>query len=354
MSKQRTMRLTAVHIVVGCLVIAVVAAAAGAMASRVLGSSSSSQSSCNTVQVAHDALPSVVTIYATGPSSSGSGSGAIIRADGVILTNNHVVAEAIPSGSLAVLFNDGQRVPASVVGTDPVSDLAVLKVDRTGLPIMKFGIGDRLAVGQPVVALGAPLGLSGSVTSGIISALGRNVPAPRSDGGTTVLVDAIQTDAPINPGNSGGPLVTCNGALVGVNTAISTVPDSNGQAVGGSVGIGFAVPSSTAQRVSGELLTNGKVTHPWVGAQVAEISDAMASRFGTSAGLFVQNVTGGGPADQAGLRVGDIITTLGGSPANSVSLAYFFASAKVGDEVHVQVQRGSQHYETTVKLGEQP
>ncbi len=339
------------QIAVIIVAIVMVAAAAGAFTTQKL---THSTGSCDTVRVARDALPSVVTVFASGPAGSGAGSGAVIRSDGVVLTNDHVISDAVPSGTIDVLFNDGERLPATVTGTDPITDLAVLKVDRERLPILSFGVGAHLQVGQPVVALGAPLGLSGTVTAGIISSLDRNVPAPKATGGTTILAGAIQTDAAINPGNSGGPLVTCDGDLVGVNTAISTVPDANGDPVGGSVGIGFAVPASTAQRISGELLANGRATHPWIGAQTVEISSSAAAKFGTSAGLFVQDVTAGGPAAQAGIRAGDIITRLNASDASSVSLAWLLVSAEIGEGVQVQVVRDSSRFQSTITLAEQP
>jgi putative serine protease PepD len=310
--------------------------------------------SCDTTRVATAALPSVVTVYVTGTSASGSGSGAIIRADGVVLTNDHVIAAAATSGTIEVLLNNGEKLAATLVGTDPLTDLAVLKLDRNKLPTLLLSPREPLIVGQPVVALGAPLGLSGTVTSGIVSALGRNVPVPKASGGTTVLAGAIQTDASINPGNSGGPLVTCEGRLVGVNTAISTVPNASGVGGGGSVGIGFAVPASTAQRIVDELLANGRATHPWIGAQTVEISQDTADRFGTSAGLFVQSVTADGPAATAGLREGDVITSISGSPATSVSLAWLLVSAKVGDKVPVDYVRNGQTAQAEIALAEQP
>ena len=315
---------------------------------------SPSPGSCDTTRVATAALPSVVTVFVTGPGGSGSGSGAVIRADGVVLTNDHVIAAAAETGTIEVLLNSGERLSARLVGTDPITDLAVLKLDRNKLPTLLLAPREPLTVGQPVVALGAPLGLSGTVTSGIVSALGRNVPAPKAGGGTTILAGSIQTDAAINPGNSGGPLVTCDGRLVGVNTAISTVPNAEGIGGGGSVGIGFAVPASTAQRIVEELLASGRATHPWIGAQTVEISQDTADRFGTSAGLFVQEVTAGGPAAAAGLQEGDVITTIAGSPASGVALGWLLVSAQVGDEVLVGYARGSASGTTTLTLAEQP
>jgi len=309
---------------------------------------------CDSVRVADSVLPSVVTIFVTGASGGGSGSGAIIRADGLILTNDHVIAAGVESGNIEVLLNGGEQVPADLIGTDPITDLALLKIDKNKLPTLLLAPREPLSVGQPVVALGAPLGLSGTVTSGIVSALNRNVPVPKASGGTTVLTGAIQTDAAINPGNSGGPLVTCEGRLVGVNTAISTVPNASGVAGGGSVGIGFAVPASTAQRIVDELLATGRATHPWIGAVTAEITQDMADRFGTPSGLFVQDVSEGGPADAAGLEAGDIITRLSGNPATSLGLGWLLVSAKVGDDIPIEFARDGVLQNATLTLAEQP
>lgn len=309
---------------------------------------------CDTTRVATAALPSVVTVYASGTAGAGSGSGAVIRADGVVLTNDHVIATAAEAGTIEVLLNNGEKLPARLVGTDPITDLAVLKLERNKLPTLLLAPREPLVVGQPVVALGAPLGLSGTVTSGIVSALNRNVPVPTAGGGTTVLAGSIQTDAAINPGNSGGPLVTCEGRLVGVNTAISTVPDASGTGGGGSVGIGWAVPASTAQRIVDELLASGRATHPWIGAQTVEISPDTADRFGTTAGLFVQAVAPGGPAAAAGLREGDVITRVNGEQATSVSLAWLLVSAGVGDDVELEFVRAGSPATATLTLVEQP
>ncbi len=313
-----------------------------------------SAGACDTQRVAANALPAVVTVFAQGSSGSGSGSGAIIRSDGVILTNDHVIAPAASSGTLQVLLNDGETLKATLVGTDPVTDLAVLKVDRTGLATLALAPREELSVGQPVVALGAPLGLSGTVTSGIVSALNRNVPVPMAGGGKTVLAGAIQTDAAINPGNSGGPLVTCQGRLIGVNTAISTVPDANGAAGGGSVGIGFAVSAATASRISQEILENGRATHPWTGLEVAEVPASAAAQLGVRGGLFIQGVTSGSPADKAGLRRGDVIVRLGDQPATNVALGWLLASGSIGDTVKVTYVRDGKTLETTMPLIEQP
>jgi putative serine protease PepD len=299
-------------------------------------------------------LPSVVTIYVSGPGGSSSGSGVVIRADGVVLTNDHVIAARDTSGTIEVLVNSGERVAAKLVGADPITDLAVLKVDRNKLPTLLLAPRERLQVGQPVVALGAPLGPSRTVTAGILSALNRNVPTPKSGGGTTVLIGAIQTDASINPGNSGGPLVTCEGRLIGLNTAIPTVPNASGVPGGGSVGIGIAVPATTAQRVVDELLSTGLTAHPWIGAETSELSQDMADRFSSHAGLLVESVSARGPAAAAGLQPGDVITGISGGPATAATLGWLLASAKVSDVVPVEFARGGTVQGAQLTLSEQP
>ena len=330
--------------------VAVGGGAVGAAAIRL----SPASSSCDIVRVAGDALPAVVTVFAEGQGASGSGSGAVISSDGLILTNDHVIAAAGSTGTIEVLLDSGARSAANLIGTDPVTDLAVLQIDGVDLPTLRIAERAELSVGQPVVALGAPLGLSGTVTSGIVSALGRNVPAPTAGGGTTVLVGSIQTDASINPGNSGGPLVTCDGDLVGVNTAISTAPNVEGVPGGGSVGIGFAVPASTARRIVDQMVADGRATHPWIGAQTAEITQESADRFGTQPGLFVQATAPGGPAAEAGIRPGDVLTEIDGGPATSFSLAWLLATAQVGDDVPVTYLRDQSSGQTAITLAEQP
>lgn len=307
--------------------------------------------SCDAERVARDALPSVVTIFVQSPTGSGSGSGAVLRPDGVIVTNDHVIASAATSGSINVQLNDGQIKPATLVGRDPKTDLAVLKVDASGLPTMPLGDSQQLAVGQPVVALGAPLGLSGTVTSGIVSALNRDVPAPTGDGGMTVLVGTIQTDASINPGNSGGPLVDCTARLVGVNTAISTVPTASGDTGGGSVGIGFAVPCQRVQSITDQLLASGRAAHPWFGMSMVPIPDGTP---GAPAGMVVASVVAGGPAAQAGLQTGDVITSINGQQASTVAVANVLVRANVGDSVSVTYLRNGARTSTTLTLQEQP
>ncbi|WP_223358207.1 S1C family serine protease [Leifsonia sp. ZF2019] len=310
---------------------------------------------CDASSVANGVLPTIVTISVTSSSGGRSnGSGQIIADDGYILTNNHVISPAASGGSLSVRFSDGHDLDARLVGRDPKTDLAVVKVDDDEpLPVISIGDSGALSVGQPVVALGAPLGLSSTVTAGIVSALGRTVPVPSDDDRNAVLVGAIQTDASINPGNSGGALVDCRGRLVGVNTAIATVPGSGGQSSTGSVGIGFAVPESSAMRIAHELIDKGKVSYPTAGLSVLPIPPGVAAAYGIADGLFVQSIDAGGPAADAGLQAGDVVTALNGTPASSVDvLTAVQITSRPGDEVAVTFVRGGRSHDTTLTLAE--
>ena len=218
-------------------------------------------------QIAKKLLPSVVTLNVSGSTESGTGSGVIIRADGYILTNNHVVEVAANGGTITADFYNGkQKVPARIVGRDPKTDLAVVRVDGTNLPAATLGQSSSLVVGDPVVALGAPLGLSSTVTSGIVSALDRNVDVPDESGGSSggLLIGAIQTDAAINPGNSGGPLVDDKAQVIGINSAIAAAPGNTGS-TGGNIGVGFAIPIDYARSIADEIIRTGHATHPYVG-----------------------------------------------------------------------------------------
>jgi putative serine protease PepD len=312
----------------------------------------SSAAVCDAARVAHDVLPTVVTVSVRSASgASGVGSGEVIRSNGYIVTNNHVISPAAGGGTITVTFSDGKTLDAELVGRDPRSDLAVLKVSASGsLPAIELADSDRVVVGQPVVALGAPLGLSSTVTSGIVSALDRNVPVPSDNGETAVLAGAIQTDAAINPGNSGGALVDCAGRLVGVNTAIATVPNAAGQAGGGSVGIGFAVPSNLAVHVAEQLIAGKPIAYGYLGFQAAPVM----SHDGATAGLFVQAVTPGGPAEQAGLRPGDVITRLAGHEVSDLAnLTVLITTKDPGDRVEVVYVRDGESHTTQLTLGSQ-
>jgi putative serine protease PepD len=309
-------------------------------------------SACAVTSVATQVIPSVVTIAAGGGGGSGTGSGEVIRSDGYILTNNHVISIAANGGSVHVLFSDGQTAAATITGRDPQTDLAVLHVQTSAkLSVIALGTSASVKVGQPVVAIGAPLGLSGTVTSGIISALDRTVQVPGDNDKSALLVSALQTDAAINPGNSGGALVNCEGQLVGVPTAGATVPNSGG----GSIGLGFAIPVDLAKSIADEIIATGQVTHAFFGLQTVPIPPAAAAEAGLPEGLYVQAVTPGGPAAQAGLRADDVITSINGEPATSnIQLQELTLTKKPGDTVSVGYSRAGQTAYTTVTLGAQP
>ncbi|SOD71495.1 putative serine protease PepD [Jatrophihabitans sp. GAS493] len=341
---------------VGGLIGGLVVHLAGDNSTTALAQSAES-TGCPAVTIADAVLPTVVTLSVRTSSGSGSGSGEIIRDDGYILTNDHVISAAANSGVIDVLFSSGHTERATLIGRSIALDLAVIKVDADeSLPTIAQGDSNELQVGQPVVALGAPLGLDGSVTAGIVSALGRDVSVPADQGQTAVLAGAIQTDAAINPGNSGGALVDCAGHLVGVNTAIATVPGGSGQGdSSGSVGIGFAIPVNLAILVADQLISGGQFNPPVMGISTAPIPDAVAERFGVTDGLFVQAVTPGGPAEKAGLKVGDIITSVNGratTSANSIFLA--LVKAKPGDQIPVEYQRDGTKASTTVTVTARP
>jgi putative serine protease PepD len=314
--------------------------------------------SCAVTSVADKVIPSVVTIAVKGPDGSGSGvgSGEVIKSDGYILTNNHVIAAAASGGSVQVLFSDGKTATATITGRDPLTDLAVIKVsDASGLKPIAMGSSESVQVGEPVVAVGAPLGLSGTVTSGIISALDRTVEVPGENDRSALLVSALQTDAAINPGNSGGALVNCDGQLVGVPTAGASVPSSSGEASGGNIGLGFAVPVDIAKTISSEIISTGRVTHSFFGLQTVPISAESASQAKVPQGLFVAGVVSGGPAATAGLRRGDVITKIDGKAATSnIQLQELTLTKKAGDTVPVDYTRDGRTATATVTLATQP
>ena len=317
----------------------------------------STVSACAVTPVANEVVPSVVTIAAHGPNGSGTGSGEVIRSDGYILTNNHVISIAAASGgSVEVQFSDGQVESATITGRDPQTDLAVLKVQTSRqLKVIALGSSSSVQVGEPVVAIGTPLGLSGTVTSGIVSALNRTVEVPGDNDRSALLVSAVQTDASINPGNSGGALVNCAGKLVGVPTAGATVPSPSGQSGGGSIGLGFAIPVDLAKSIADEIIATGRVTHAFFGVQTTPIPPAAAAQAGVPEGLFVQAVSPGGPAAAAGLRPEDVITSIDGKPATSnIQLQELTLTKKPGDTVSIGYDRGGHSAKATVTLAAQP
>ena len=318
--------------------------------------SASSAVSCPVTSVADQVLPSVVTIAASGPGGSGTGSGEVIKSDGYILTNNHVISIAANGGKVEVLFADGTSAPATIVGRDVLTDLAVLKVNPSdNLKPIALGSSDSVQVGEPVIAIGAPLGLSGTVTSGIVSALDRTVEVPGEGDRSALLVSALQTDAAINPGNSGGALVNCSGDLVGVPTAGATVPSADGGSSAGSVGLGFAIPVNIAKTISDEIISTGKVSHSYFGVQTVPIPADAAAQAGLKGGLFVAGVVAGGPAAKAGLQQGDVITKINGQVATSnVQLQELTLTKSAGDTVTLDYLRNGASHSATVTLGTQP
>lgn len=319
------------------------------------GGQASSGGSCQVTQVVRKDLPSVVTISAKGSGSSGTGSGEIIRADGYILTNNHVIAPAASGGTLSVRFSDGKTAPATLAGRDPLTDVAVIKVEEAGLPAIPVGSSGSLTVGQPVVVLGAPLGLSSTVTSGIVSALDRTIEVPGENSQAALLINAIQTDAAINPGNSGGSLVNCDGQFVGIPSAGASVPSETGQSNGGSIGLGFAIPADLAIPEANEIIATGKVSHAYLGVQATPVAANAAKVNGTAEGLIVTGIDAGGPAQAAGLAVGDVITTVNGAAAVSTDqLMALTLSKRAGDKVTLGFARNGAARTTTLTLGTQP
>ncbi len=292
--------------------------------------------------IAARVLKSVVNISVQSAGGSGTGSGVVLRSDGYVLTNNHVVESAANGGQIRVTFNDASaELPAKVVGRDPETDLAVIQVQGAkGLTPATLGQSRGLVVGDPVVAIGSPLGLAGTVTTGIISALNRTVNVPGAGGARTPLFNAIQTDAAINPGNSGGALADSKGQVIGINSAIATLGSGGlgSTAQSGSIGVGFAIPVDEARSVAEELIRTGKATHPAIGVAAATVGDTAG---GARKGARVSQLVPGGPAEKAGLQRGDLITKLDDQTVTSVDeLILAIRQHKVGDSVQVTYQRG--------------
>ncbi|MGN6126662.1 MAG: trypsin-like peptidase domain-containing protein [Humibacter sp.] len=365
------------------------------------------QNATDVTAVASKASPSVVTINATGSQEAGTGSGVILSDDGYVLTNTHVVTldGATGSATITVNTNDGKIYKAKVVATDPVLDLAVIKMqDASGLTPATFADSDKVNVGDTAIAIGAPLGLSGTVTDGIVSALNRSIQiassaAPsqdqqdnggQSNGGngsgngdnspfnfwnfnqgngsggnggsggsgssgqssaqSTISLPVIQTDAAINPGNSGGALLNAKGEVIGINVAIASAgssSDSSGQS--GSIGVGFAIPSNLAQRVANDIIKNGKATSGLLGATVA---DSAASTNATTVGAQIKSVTSGGAAAAAGLKADDVVTNFNGKPiTDATDLTAQVRALAGGSKATITYVRGGQNKTTTVTLG---
>ncbi|MGV0740500.1 peptidase S1 [Mycolicibacterium sp. (ex Dasyatis americana)] len=311
-------------------------------------------------QVAAKVVPSVVKLETDLGRASEEGSGIILTADGLILTNNHVVQAAKPGAASSsplpgaapvgartkVTFSDGSNKPFTVVGTDPSSDIAVVRAqDVSGLTPITLGSSSSLRVGQDVVAIGSPLGLEGTVTTGIVSALNRPVAAGGDTRNQNTVLDAIQTDAAINPGNSGGALVNMNGELVGINSAIATMGGDSAQAQSGSIGLGFAIPVDQAKRIADELIQNGTASHASLGVQVANDK--------TSDGAKIVEVTNGGAASAAGLPSGVVVTKVDDRVIGSAdALVAAVRSKAPGDKVTLTfLDQGGKPQTVEVTLG---
>jgi putative serine protease PepD len=338
--------------------------------------------------VAQAAMPSVVTISVSGDSAAGTGSGVILDDSGHILTNAHVVTldGAVATPTIRVQTSDGRLLDATVVGVDPISDLAVIQVDSAGLTPISFGDSTALNVGDRVIAIGAPLGLAGTVTDGIVSALNRSitvassaVPEQSDSGGSqgdgqspfdfwnfdmgegqqsqsqsspssSISLAVIQTDAAINPGNSGGALLDSQGKLIGINVAIASAGSSSGQS--GSIGVGFAIPASVAQRVAQELIETGTATHGLLGASVADVTQDENQKNATVVGASIVSVVDGGAAAAGGLRAGDIITAINGLPVTGkTDLTAQVRALAAGSAATLEYVRDGKAYTTDVTLG---
>lgn len=337
--------------------------------------------------VAAKASPSVVTISVSSSSAAGTGSGVVLTADGYVLTNTHVVTldGAAADPTIQVQTSDGRLLSATIVGTDPISDLAVIKVDDvTDLEPADFADSSKLNVGDTAIAIGAPLGLAGTVTDGIVSALNRSITVASSaipeesssdttnpdtgDGSdlwgfdlpgqdatptassATISLPVIQTDAAINPGNSGGALLNSKGEVIGINVAIASAGGSSSAA--GSIGVGFSIPSNLAQRVAQELIDNGTATHGLLGASIVDVTEDTELKNATTVGASVQEVTADGAAAKAGIRAGDIITGFNGIPiTGKTDLTAQVRALAAGSDATVTYWRDGKAATVDVTLG---
>ncbi len=340
----------------GALVATVANSGQTVLASPVVKLASNS-SGTTVAEVAKAIQPSVVSITVKTANGGGEGSGVVLSADGLILTNNHVVAEAGHGGSVTVKFSDGKTATATVKGTDPTTDIAVIQAqDVSGLTPASLGDSDKLQVGDAVLAIGSPLGLEGSVTSGIVSALDRTLteggqqdqqqPFPwgleqQQQQPTTTIGGMVQTDAAINPGNSGGALVNSSGEVIGINTAIATSGSGTG-----NIGVGFAIPINTAKQVAEQLIKTGTATHAFLGVSLADAT-------GNTAGALVSSVTAGSPAEKAGLKEGDIITKIDNLVVtDSETVVGAVRGYKPGDKATIAYVRDGRASTVTVTLQE--
>ena len=277
-------------------------------------------------EIAERVLPGVVSLAVSSTSGRATGSGFIVRPDGYIVTNNHVIADAANRGRITVVFSNDSQARGRLVGRNVSYDLAVVKVDRADLPALPLGNSDSVRVGEPAIAIGSPLGLDGTVTVGIVSALNRPVTAGGTD--ETSFINAVQTDAAINPGNSGGPLLNAKGAVIGVNSAIATLPDRTET---GSIGLGFAIPVNTAKRIVEEIIATGSSQTPVIGVSLDNAY--------TGAGARIESVEPNSPADLAGIEAGDIIVAIDGEAvADATELVVAIRANAPGDTITVTVK----------------
>ncbi|WP_349898620.1 S1C family serine protease [Parafrigoribacterium soli] len=341
-------------------------------------------------KVAAEATPSVVTINVTGTSSAGTGSGVILSKDGYVLTNTHVVTldGEIANAKVKVETSDGHLYNAKVVGTDPIVDLAVIKIeDGSNFQPLEFADSSKLNVGDTAIAIGAPLALSNTVTNGIVSALNRSITIassavpdssssnggddsgkdpfdhfmyPDPNGGqqqstaqSSIALAVIQTDAAINPGNSGGALLNTDGKVMGINVAIASAgSNGTGSSASGSIGVGFAIPANLAKRVANEIIANGKATHGLLGASVADVGDSKTVENSTIVGASIEGITSGGAADAAGLKKGDIVTRFAGIPiGGKTDLTAQVRVLAAGEKTQLTYVRDGKTYTANVTLG---
>ncbi len=301
--------------------------------------------------IAARVLPSVVQIKVQTAQGQATGSGFVVDEAGIVVTNNHVVADA--RGSVELTFSDGTTTEARVVGTSASYDLAALRLDAKDLPALPLGNSDSVVVGDAVIAIGSPLGLSGTVTSGIVSAKNRPVTAGGENGsGDSAYINAIQTDAAINPGNSGGPLVNLDGEVIGVNSAIATVGGGTFGQEAGNIGVGFAIPINQVRRTVEQLLSTGKAEFPVIGASLDGTYDGEGAKIATGAASGNPPLVPGGPAERAGVRPGDVVVAIDDKQVtDSSELIVAIRSRQPGDRVTLTVRRNGSEQDIDVTLG---
>ncbi|WP_392542934.1 S1C family serine protease [Oryzobacter telluris] len=299
--------------------------------------------------IAATATPSVVTLKVEGADGQGTGSGWVYDDKGHIVTNNHVVATAADGGKITVVLANGTQLPGRIVGRDASYDLAVVKVERTDLAPLAIGDSKAVVVGDEVIAVGAPLGLDSTVTSGIVSALDR--PVTPGDADDQSFINAIQTDAAINPGNSGGPLLDMEGRVIGVNSAIARAPGSDISGQSGNIGVGFAIPSAQVRTTAEQLIRTGKAVHPVIGVFLDTQYDGEGVRIAETGPNGQPALNPGGPAEKAGLKPGDIVVKFEGKPvSDDGELIVAIRARAVNDEVTLTIRRGGTERDVTMVL----